>query len=98
MDSSTKIRTCPVGIEIAMHLYYSPNPSSFEGTLAFDSVIEDLGKAGIVEWATASGSWESAWRLTAKGKAWVELICHTPYPIHSTIWKDPRTNESISSM
>jgi hypothetical protein len=35
---------------------------------------------------TESNSYE----LTPKGKAWVEMICATPYPVKSEEWVDPR--------
>lgn len=92
------MRTCPVGIEIILHMYYSPNPSPYEGTQAYDSCMKDFGLAGLVEWKVASGEWDAKWWLTNRGNAWVELICSTPYPEKREEWFDPRTNESISSM
>ena len=91
MDS---FRICPVGIEIIMHCHYSTSPDPMRGTQIYEDCIEEYKKNGLIKWRD---DWDT-WITTEKGRAWVELICSTPYPVPTTKWLDPRTNESISSM
>lgn len=59
-------------------------------------IIEQFAKQGIVRALTdedRAAGWTGYWRGTDKCRAWVELMCKTPFPIE--MWVDPRTEEMV---
>lgn len=63
---------------------------------AIKEAIVWLVKHGIIRMTTSEereAGWEGIYSGTEKGRAWVDLMCKTPFPIE--MWVDPRTEEII---
>lgn len=84
------MRTPPSYIEVVLHYYYSPLP--MELTPAVMAAIRCLISNGIMKEDTDSSVMDD-YLVTVKGKAWVEMICHTPFPVLRESWHDPRFDE-----
>ncbi len=56
-----------------------------------ESPLTELMNAGLV------GQWGGGrtFALTARGKAYVEMICRVPLPEKKEVWIDPRDGEQI---
>lgn len=74
----------PLEIMVALHHivcvapYHCPSP-------AYDEAVIRLCQNGILKFEHA---WGGDVVGTAKGRAWKELICATPFPV--AVWVDPR--------
>ena len=84
-------RQTPSVIEVMLKCYYMGEPK-FAYTEANDHALMQLTNCGLIEFR------DPYWTATKKGEAWVEMICHTPFPQRREEWFDPRTNESINQL
>jgi hypothetical protein len=77
----------PLLIMIVLHYHITGYPESppQEDSPATKKFIEQLCDAGILEHVDVRH-----YRITEKGRAWVRMICATPYPEQQ--WVDPRSN------
>lgn len=96
----TSRRTPPSTLKVLLPIYYSGEPVKHRGvpcvesalaTLLEDGIIISTGilthpAAGPLRCPTDSATYE----VTDKGRAWVEMICSTPYPARAEMWVDPR--------
>ena len=78
----------PLKIEIVLKAHYMPRYMINRWNSAEQDVAALLFKDGIIALKGTEGSGIGYYTLTEKGKAFVEMILNTPYPIQS--WTDPR--------
>lgn len=79
------MRSSPSSIEAILHIYYSPVPHERQRTAAMQQAYREFVSQGLI---VSDGN--GYFKCTPKGSAWVEMICHTPYPVKQVIWSDPR--------
>lgn len=80
----------PSDIEVILHYHSSPEPHPrFDAPAVTRAVVAFLN-AGILK---HSNTFASGYECTAKGNAWVRMICSTPYPVEA--FTDPRTGDVI---
>lgn len=84
------MRTTPVEIEALLHVYYSPVPHPNRQSAAMQCAYFRFIRAEMI---VPDG--KGHFNCTDKGHAWVEMICHTPFPESQTVWVDPRTNQPV---
>lgn len=89
------MRTPPIYIEVILHCYYSPEPIPREEAPAVQDAIAGFLRAGMIE-QVDPGRYGSKYRMTARGKAWVEMICATPYP--EQVRRNPVTSEADANL
>lgn len=81
-------RVSAESVQIALHYCYSNQPFCRErGDAGSEHTYQTLLTEGILEQEGAT------YRITTKGRAWVDEICRTPYPV--AFWIDPRTSQPI---
>lgn len=87
-------RRAPSVIEVALHHYYSPEPHPKRQTPAYQFAVRELVAEEVLTLTAAqtgaTGTTGSGVEITDKGKAWVEMICRTPFPVQVSCWQDPR--------
>ncbi len=76
--------------------YYCPLPYANRQSSNYQNVIRELISEGLLDYEDSQGGKYSGVGATLKGRAWVEMICATPYPERKEIWVDPRTDSEIS--
>jgi hypothetical protein len=56
--------------------------------------------AGILEYCPEGRSegMGPTFKTTQKGSAWVEMICHTPFPVEKTIFVHPDTGKCVDEL
>ena len=89
------MRTTPSDIETILHFYYSPEPHPRESAPAVKNAILGFLSDGMIE-EVEPGQYGGKYQTTARGKAWVEMICSTPYP--EQVWRNPTTKEVCSEL
>jgi hypothetical protein len=89
------MRTPPIYIEVILHCYYSPEPIPREEAPAVQDAIARFLRAGMIE-QVDPGRYGSKYQTTARGKAWVEMICATPYP--EQVRRNPVTSEADANL
>jgi hypothetical protein len=55
--------------------------------------FEAQGLVRLVTEEERQAGWSGIWKGTDKLRAWVELMCKTPFPIE--MWVDPRSEEMV---
>ena len=89
LADKTMIPLAPNDIEVLIHYYSCPEAHPRINAPAVQSAIDKFIEDGIFIENNCD-----VIRITDKGKAFVKMLCETPYPIN--IWTDPRTiNEEI---
>jgi hypothetical protein len=83
------MRNAPSTIRIILHHYYSPEPYP-EPSEVYDATLKNFINDGLLIPEEVG-----TYKTTDKGKAWVEMICRTPYPEEKAAWIDPRNGELI---
>lgn len=73
----------PSDIEVLLHYYVSPEPHPRETAPAIVGTIEMYLNTDILEVNTL---YDSNYQVTAKGKAWLQMILSVPYP--TQVWVD----------
>lgn len=67
---------CPAHVELLMHYYCSPEPHERADSDMVKTFTAQLLIEKAIEWDEKINSY----RTTARGEAWVKLICNTPIP------------------
>jgi len=75
----------PNDLEVLLHYYVSPTPHPRLTASAVQESISRFLTNGILE---KSDVWDSGYTVTNRGKAWLEMLLATPYPVY--VWADPR--------
>lgn len=75
----------PFEIQFLLHCYYSPNPWP-DSNARQDAIDRFEAEALLFFYANTSDG--PVYRLTPRGKALVQMLCATPFPVES--WADPR--------
>jgi hypothetical protein len=78
------MRMTPVCIQALMHWHYCDEPLPV--TPAFTDAIKVLRTSGLIDRLP-----DDKHTTTARGKAYVEMICNTPFP--EMAWIDPRNKK-----
>jgi hypothetical protein len=85
-------RLCPAYIEVLLHCHAHCEPIPRLHAPVVVDALELLQQFGLIEADDHSGS---GWRTTARGLAFVDLLCYTPIPVEATVFLDPRTGRRI---
>ena len=88
------MRTPPSDIETILHFYYSPEPHPRLEAPAIKNAIAGFERDGLLE--PTPYQRDGNYHITDKGKAWVEMICATPYP--EQVWRNPTTKEVCNEL
>ncbi len=76
-----QMRTPPAFIQIMLHIYYLPEPIASGNVnlthLAIENAVHTLHERGLI---VQDDKGPSGYAATARGRAWAEMICHTPLP------------------
>lgn len=87
----------PSNIEVMLHFHCSPEPHPRAEALAVAEAIVRFMNEGLLQHRTGrlTGESSAGFRLepTARGRAWVQMICSTPMPVMA--WKNPVTGEVV---
>jgi hypothetical protein len=80
----------PIVINFMLACYCGPNPESAVGEVQWNS------PSGIQtrDWLKASFLIDESNRATARGRAWIQFICHTPLPVSKWVLPDRETGEA----
>jgi DNA-binding PadR family transcriptional regulator len=82
-------------LEISILLHYATHADAFEPkTELSDCITAQYVKDGILERRDRDKPSTSKYAATEKGRAWLEIICATPYPVSH--WIDPRSQIGMS--
>ena len=86
------VRTPPSDIEVMLYFYYSPERHPRAQALAVQHAIFKFVRDGLL---VSSGQKDGRFSATDRGRAWVEMICATPYP--EQVWRNPLTKEVFNT-
>jgi len=91
-----KSHVSPLALHIAIH--YATRCNDFENmwSPAQITIFKQFVLQGILRTPTDAereAGWDNKYIATDKCRAWVELLCKTPFPIQ--MWVDPRTEEMV---
>ena len=91
-----KQNVCPLAIDIAVH--YATCCDDFPNlwSPAQATIIKQFALQGLIQLTSdeqKKAGWTGKWIGTDKCRAWVTLMCRTPFPIE--MWVDPRTEEIL---
>lgn len=86
------MRNTPSSIEVILHYYYSPEPHPQWRTATVQLFLNNFIREGLIVPDSMKAGF---YKTTPRGDAWVEMICHTPYPVEQNVWFDPRTNQPV---
>lgn len=77
-------RVSPITIEIMIACHVSTDPRTHVGPQRWDAPAEVNAQNFLIEKGLIDDKLES----TKRGKAWLEMLCGTPFPVE--MWIDPR--------
>jgi len=83
------MRHSPADIEVILHFNSSTERHPRQDAPAVANAINGYLTDDILR---PSGVHPSGLDITERGRAWVEMICDTPYP--EQVWLDPRTKQA----
>lgn len=78
----------PCMIEVLLHFYATPEPHPKRQAPSVNSCIGYL-----VSHCMIGGVGNEEYKLTARGRAWVDMVLKTPFP--EKVYVDPRTKEAV---
>ena len=81
----------PSDLEVLLHCNYSPEPHPRQAANAVQSALHKFLENGLIECAITKG----AYNTTARGKAYIQMLCTTPYP--EQCWVNPLTKAVIEN-
>lgn len=87
------MRNTPSDIEVMLHFYYSPERHPRESAPAVQNAIVGFMNDGLLREREGLNQHGSRFETTGRGKAWVEMICATPYPEQA--WTNPLTGNVV---
>ena len=85
----------PLGISMLIHYHCYPTRYPNDTSPAQRHLIDRFLRVEVIEADTATAE-TGRYRTTARGRAWLDLICATPLP--EPVWVDPRTACGMASL
>ena len=82
-------------IEVVLHYYYSPEPHP-RYRVALQQSVQRMVAAGVLDLKSDIGDYPSDgkaagdFKITDRGRKFMEMICDTPLPVKNDEWVDPR--------
>jgi hypothetical protein len=88
----------PCSLEALLHCYYSTTPHPRFYAPAVRQAIAGFYAAGLVKPDPYQSADTIHYICTDRGRAYVEMLCSTPYPVKCDYWKDPRTGDRFGEV